>query len=439
MRAKLLACVVLGCLGCATSLLPPGALDGATTLDGSLDAAGDAAGLVAAETTIADIAELLDGDDSGWDSDAQSPVDTADLDAVVATETGAGDAPAIDAAVDVAATATIDVCGDGTCTGGESAPTCVADCAFLTAHLAGSCKKPGTWAGCGDGYICVARSAAGGGNICVADFDTWAPLPEARTASDFTVQPAYTTDGKTGLSWAATPLPAMPWAATLSACTTQTYGGFADWRVPTEAELVSLVDFSKFDSTANLSGLFWPKDPTDMWLSYWSAVPTQVGGHAWGASFQGGGAGHGDAAGSGRVRCVRNAGVAVPPSAAGERFGLVDGGLVILDRAANLRWQVAASPKPMGWSSAKAYCGSDAVGIPGVGWRLPTVRELLTIVDRKNSTPAVPSIFTGTPSDGYWSSSPTPFGDYLTLMLDKSDDGAIGAYSDNALLAQCVR
>ena len=192
-------------------------------------------------------------------------------------------------------------CGDGVCDGDETAPNCMKDCGFLLARLGAACTTPGTSDTCGDGFFCVARSAAGGGNVCVADFETWAPMPDAHPASDFQEFTDYVKDNRTGLLWAKEALPGMVWSTALTACTTKTYGGFNDWRVPTRAELFSLADRSKVNPACSAPNVVIPND---VW-SYWSAVPWASGGIAWLVSFS---IGHADitaSTGTCRVRCVR--------------------------------------------------------------------------------------------------------------------------------------
>ena len=53
---------------------------------------------------------------------------------------------------------------------------------------------------------------------------------------------------------------------------------------------------------------------------------------------------------------------------------------------------------------AKAYCTDLA--LVGVGWRLPTHDELLSIVDASHTDPSInPNAFPNTPSTFFWSSS----------------------------------
>lgn len=65
------------------------------------------------------------------------------------------------------------------------------------------------------------------------------------------------------------------------------------------------------------------------------------------------------------------------------------------DASTKLEWSVTA-PKRMTWKNASKWCER-------IGGRLPTVKELLTLVDYERSDPATE--LPDTASDLYWSSS----------------------------------
>jgi hypothetical protein len=83
------------------------------------------------------------------------------------------------------------------------------------------------------------------------------------------------------------------------------------------------------------------------------------------------------------------------------RFVVVDGGFV-RDTLTKLVWQRDQSDAMM-WEEAKSYCATM-----GPGYRLPTVKELLSLVDLSvNSPPKInQTAFPNTWSDYYWTSSP---------------------------------
>lgn len=96
-----------------------------------------------------------------------------------------------------------------------------------------------------------------------------------------------------------------------------------------------------------------------------------------------------------------------------QRFLLVMGGVAVLDRETGLVWQQSPSTSTFDWNTAQEHCDSLIVG-NRMGWRLPTVRELASLVD-----PSVPlyglSLQSGHPFSNnvdrlqaYWSATTYP-------------------------------
>jgi hypothetical protein len=90
----------------------------------------------------------------------------------------------------------------------------------------------------------------------------------------------------------------------------------------------------------------------------------------------------------------------------------------VLDVKTQLRWQrtfsgdVTWDPNA-GAGSAQAYCAALTVGTYTTGWRLPTIKELLTIVDPRShpafDTKVFPGIALSTESGNsrrFWSATP---------------------------------
>jgi hypothetical protein len=70
-------------------------------------------------------------------------------------------------------------------------------------------------------------------------------------------------------------------------------------------------------------------------------------------------------------------------------------------------WQQIVSSLHYTWAEAKTYCSGNTPGLPGAGWRLPTIRELQSIVDDRNVSPAIDTTaFPSTPADKFWSATP---------------------------------
>jgi hypothetical protein len=86
----------------------------------------------------------------------------------------------------------------------------------------------------------------------------------------------------------------------------------------------------------------------------------------------------------------------------------------IKETKTGLMWQKEGSSDEMNHSKAKEYCkNSDVAGYKD--WRLPTVEELISIVDYKKYDPAINGIFK-CKSSWYWTE---------TIFADGSDDAWI--------------
>ena len=76
----------------------------------------------------------------------------------------------------------------------------------------------------------------------------------------------------------------------------------------------------------------------------------------------------------------------------------------VTDTRTRLTWQRVPDLTPRTWSQATPYC--TELDLDGKGWRLPSIKELFTIVDESRWGPAIdPVAFPSTPSDYFWTSS----------------------------------
>ena len=80
----------------------------------------------------------------------------------------------------------------------------------------------------------------------------------------------------------------------------------------------------------------------------------------------------------------------------------------VYDTKSKLTWQQTVSSTTYTWADAKTHCAGVGASLGGSGWRLPTIKELVTIVDLSQATAAMidPNAFPGTPAAWFWSSSP---------------------------------
>jgi hypothetical protein len=79
----------------------------------------------------------------------------------------------------------------------------------------------------------------------------------------------------------------------------------------------------------------------------------------------------------------------------------IPGNGTVNDTATKLTWQQAANTTGMTWASAGPYC-AGLTGLAGGGWRLPTVKELTTLLDYSRPGPPFidPVAFPGVPANG---------------------------------------
>jgi hypothetical protein len=113
----------------------------------------------------------------------------------------------------------------------------------------------------------------------------------------------------------------------------------------------------------------------------------------------------------------------------------------VYDTKTKLTWQQTALSTKYTWASAKTYCAGVGTSLGGTGWRLPTIKELMTIVDYSQATgPMIdPNAFPGTPSAIFWSSSPSIESSTHAVVVNFSN-GYIVEYVFSTLLAvRCVR
>ena len=104
----------------------------------------------------------------------------------------------------------------------------------------------------------------------------------------------------------------------------------------------------------------------------------------------------------------------VPPAwyqilPADQRFvSVLANGDGVLDKETGLVWQKAPTTDTLEWINAHRYCNSVSTG-RRLGWRLPTIQELSSLLDRTQSSPALPSghpfLQVSSLTNGYWSAT----------------------------------
>ena len=210
------------------------------------------------------------------------------------------------------------------------------------------------------------------------------------------------TDALTFMQWEQTgSTPPMSWSSVPGYCASQTTGGFSDWRAPNIGELQTLVDYFTIATVPINAGAFPNTTAADFWSS-----SQDVGnvGNSWVVQFgQGGGSYWDTVATLDQVRCVRSS-YPVPPAT---RYTIASG--VVTDTVTGLVWQQQAPTSTYTQSEGSAYCSTLSLGGFNFGWRLPTIKELATLVDYsvpQGSLMMDATAFAGEPANVFWSSTP---------------------------------
>ena len=99
----------------------------------------------------------------------------------------------------------------------------------------------------------------------------------------------------------------------------------------------------------------------------------------------------------------------------------------VFDTKTKLTWQRTAPATTYAWANAKTYCAGVGATLGGTGWRLPTIKELLTIIDETQMAPPIDSAaFPGTPVASFWSSTLQASDPSQAWTLDFSYTGGTG-------------
>jgi len=124
------------------------------------------------------------------------------------------------------------------------------------------------------------------------------------------------------------------------------------------------------------------------------------------------------------------------------RFTVSGDEATVRDNRTRLVWQRTLSTETRTWSDASNYCqGLNTQNFGGYssGWRLPTRKELISIVDIRAYLPSIDATaFPGTPSANFWSSSVYASGSNAWFVF--FNDGHIGnSAQSNKYYVRCVR
>lgn len=233
----------------------------------------------------------------------------------------------------------------------------------------------------------------------------WSLWPLAMTA---TGTPAITTnaltvlDPRTGLEWQRATSTSSNATNDYEAADADAYcdalalDGHSDWRLPSFAEVLSIAKLDQFPAPTIDPTLF----PDTREARYWTSSFPNVAFDAQRISFDfADGTTLNAASRKHHVRCVRVtcAGAALPVP------HFTDAGTTVRDNFTGLEWQKNVEsntgPETMNATAAKQFCGTF-----GGAWRVPTVNELVSLVDlaKPRFAAALDPLFAEPPTREYW-------------------------------------
>jgi hypothetical protein len=248
----------------------------------------------------------------------------------------------------------------------------------------------------------------------------------------YTTTAGLVVDDVTGLTWQRDVEPnAFLWQDAKEHCAGLALAGFEDWRLPALIELVSIVDFTRTTPAIDVAAF-----PGMAGGNFWTSTPL-VGapGEAFYVAFSTGFSyhGHEDFLQLG-ARCVRGS---APPAGPSARYTFPAEGTVY-DAKTRLVWQRTVDTATYSWESAAAYC--KGLDLAGSAWRVPSMKELQTLLDVGQQMPALdPVAFPGSEGDSHWTSSPLDGSDtdswYVSFWIGLTN--TIARY--NLSWVRCVR
>jgi hypothetical protein len=220
------------------------------------------------------------------------------------------------------------------------------------------------------------------------------------------------------------------WDSAKTQCDCLATAGYRDWRLPTRIELLSIVDFTRGDPAVD--GAAFPSTPSDY---FWTSSP--VAGSpdaAWYLFFFDGNTHSMGKDAAYRARCVRTHEAAV---ASGPSFTTKGDGTVVDDKT-KLTWQTDVDPSTFTWSDAKTHCATLALA--GGAFRLPTMKELQTLIDERAADPAIDvAAFPGAPSESFWTGTPLAGGPTEAWFVNFYNGVAYTSLVDHSYRVRCVR
>lgn len=200
--------------------------------------------------------------------------------------------------------------------------------------------------------------------------------------------------------------------------------GYTDWRLPTAAELIGLMDFGQ--TTLKLNPIWFAVSAG----TYWSSA--SVGGWFKVVNFNSGEftSGNINSASNNNtiaVRLVRGMPFAGTRFAVGTSYYPGDAANnVVNDLKTGLQWRRCEEGRTWNGSGCQgdsyAFIHQDALAYANqmAGWRLPNVKELHSLIPESGAAALDPQAFPGAEAGYYWTSTPNTLAPQLTFQVEIS-------------------
>ncbi|MBN1382057.1 MAG: DUF1566 domain-containing protein [Deltaproteobacteria bacterium] len=189
----------------------------------------------------------------------------------------------------------------------------------------------------------------------------------------------------------------------IAALNTEKFGGFSDWRLPSRVELQSILHYGRILNA--IDDRYFPNiQSSEYWSSTQCKASSSFPACAMTVYLHSGGDGN-YVTDAGRVLPVMAVRGPKLEDATGKFTDNGDG--TVTDTKTGLMWQQATAPGSYTWKEALKYA-ETLVWADYDDWRLPTIKELASIVSNDHSPVIDPSFFPDTKASNYWSSTSFP-------------------------------
>ncbi len=213
-------------------------------------------------------------------------------------------------------------------------------------------------------------------------------------------------------------------------CNELEFGGYFDWRLPNIEELLSITNSSQ---TPSINSNFKHIEPTNYWSST-KLYDDDDEDYIYNVNFANATYKLDKKEKSYHIRCVRGAEIKNL-----NHFRADTSAKVVIDKFRNLIWQDDLITKKMDFQEASEYC-QNLVLATKCDWRLPTLEELITIIDFSKKNLNIYDEFKNSSKDDfYWSSTiDSENSKYIRVVLFGGGNSGFAKKSANGYV-RCVQ